>query len=186
MTYQSKAPIFCTVCGIPAVARKLCKKHYYKARRMGEIDKHSILKPEDVFESKIDKSGSCWIWTGTKNSYGYGIFLLPGEIPVRAHRYAFEFFNDMIIPKDWVVMHTCDNPPCVNPAHLKLGTKNDNNKDTANKRRHNYGLDHWNGRLSDKMVEDIRKSQEQTRVLAIFYNVCTSHIYRIRHGQARK
>jgi hypothetical protein len=74
----------------------------------------------------------------------------------------------------------------VNPKHLKLGTKADNNADTANKRRHNYGTDHWNGRLTEKQVKAIRDSKKTTRQLATQYGVNYSHIWRIRLSDARQ
>jgi hypothetical protein len=186
MTYQIKEIIECIQCGrTPAVARKLCRSCYTMAHRKGELANYAILGPKDVFEGRIDKTGDCWLWKGTKNSYGYGIFLLPGEKPVRAHRYAYEHFIGPI-PEGMIIRHTCDNPPCVNPAHLKVGTKAENNADTAKRRRHNYGTDHWNGRLTKKQIAAIRRSKATTRELATKYGVHYSHIYRIRSGEFRK
>lgn len=186
MTYQSRGTIACVECGHPhTIGRKLCRRCYQRAWKSGSLAKHKVLGPKDVFQNRIQKTDSCWLWTGTTNQYGYGIFLLPGERPVRAHRYAYEFFVGKI-PRGKIVMHTCDNPPCVNPKHLRLGTKADNNRDTAIKRRHHYGLDHWNGRLSNADIQDIRRSTETTSALARKYGVDYSHIYRIRKMESRK
>lgn len=187
MTYQVRGPLNCTECGNPkTVARRLCRPCYNVARNAGTLKKHRILGPEDAFENRIKKTATCWLWQGTTNGYGYGIFLMPGEIPVRAHRYSYEFFRGKKIPAGKIVMHSCDNPPCVNPAHLRVGTKDENNKDTGNKRRHNYGLDHWNGRLSNAQVAAIRKSTKSTKELSEKYGIAYSHIYRIRTGEARR
>lgn len=186
MSYQARGTIQCVKCGErEAIGRKLCRPCYNEARSNGTLKNFPILGPEDVFESRIDKSGICWEWTGTKHQYGYGIFLMPGERPVRAHRYSWEHFRGPI-PDGMIVMHLCDNPICVNPFHLRLGTKADNNRDTGQKRRHHYGTDHWNGRLTDADVERIRKSEKRNSELAKEFGVSPSHISRIRSGESRK
>ncbi len=186
MSYQMRKVIPCISCGeSPAIARKLCRSCYNAADYRGELDSFPILGPEDVFESRIDKSGSCWLWTGAKNGYGYGIFLMPGERPVRAHRYAWERVNGPIAD-GLVVMHSCDNPPCVNPAHLSLGTKADNSRDAAAKRRTKSGERHWNCRLSDSDIAAIISSTLRQCDLADRYGVDRSHISRIKRGLVRK
>lgn len=94
---------------------------------------------EDRFWSKVDKSGACWEWTRANNGGGYGKF--PVSTPTGwkmryAHRVAYELTFGPI-PDDICVLHRCDNPSCVNPAHLFLGTHGDNMQDMANKGR-NY------------------------------------------------
>lgn len=75
----------------------------------------------------------CWEWAGSRNYQGYGqIHWLGGAI--RAHRLSYALLHG-VIPRDLVVMHTCDNPPCVNPSHLKLGTYADNCRDSVEKAR---------------------------------------------------
>ena len=186
MAYKPDKPIYCIICEHPkTVGRKLCRRCYMRIRNAGRLSEFPIVGPHDVFEGRIEKTKTCWLWKGAKNEYGYGIFLLPNEKTVRAHRYSYEFFKGPI-PEGLIVMHTCDNPPCVNPAHLQLGTKADNNADTAIKRRHNYGTKHWNGRLTEQDVIDIRMSFEKTKDLAKQYGVNASHIWRIRYGNARR
>ncbi len=186
MTYQPTIQFSCIECGDEkTVARKLCRRCYNRARVANCLGKYALLGPTDVFEGRFDKTNGCWEWKGTRNGYGYGIFLLPGEKPVRAHRYSYQFYVGLI-PDDKVIMHTCDNPPCVNPAHLRIGTKAENNADAARKNRTNRGLQHWNGRLSDADVAAIRASNEPKPVLAKRYGVHYSHIWRIKAGQHRK
>lgn len=88
----------------------------------------------------VNKTGSCWVWTGGLARGGYGIFMLK-SIGIgkkkfkRAHRYSWEIhFGE--IPNQLLVLHKCDNPPCVNPDHLFLGTQTDNVRDLVQKGRH--------------------------------------------------
>jgi hypothetical protein len=186
MTYQFRGNIDCVRCGVAgAVGRKLCRKCYNQIRAAGQLSKYPLIGPHDVFEKRIKKTPDCWLWTGTKNDYGYGIFLMPGEKSIRAHRYSYEFFTKQKIPNGMIIMHLCDNPPCVNPDHLRVATKRENNADTANKHRHHYGLDHWNGRLSNDDIANIRASTEPKTMLAKKYGVNYSHIWRIQNKQTR-
>lgn len=85
----------------------------------------------DRFWAKVDRSGDCWLWMG-KRIVKYGYFNHR-----RAHRVAWELTHGDI-PKGLYVLHSCDNPPCVNPAHLRLGTQFDNMADM-----HDRGRGRW-------------------------------------------
>lgn len=85
----------------------------------------------------------CWEWPEHRNAEGYGKFGL-GKKCESAHRVSFRLFNGSI-PPDMVVMHKCDNPPCCNPAHLKLGTWRDNAVDKWEKGRGNWARGDKNG-----------------------------------------
>jgi len=85
---------------------------------------------EERFWSKIIKSDyGCWLWTGSLNGKGYGLFQR-GHAMVGAHRYAFESVTGKPIPDGMLVLHICNNPRCCNPRHLYIGTCGDNMRDT--------------------------------------------------------
>jgi hypothetical protein len=76
----------------------------------------------------------CWEWQGGKNNIGYG--LIRDEKRMRTvHRVSYEEHSQTKIPSHLVVMHSCDNPKCTNPAHLSLGTRKDNSQDMLSKGR---------------------------------------------------
>lgn len=81
----------------------------------------------------IEPVRGCWNWTGTKDKDGYGSLGFGNKV-VRAHRLSHEAFIGPV-PTDLLVCHTCDNPSCVNPSHLFVGTVQDNNEDKRQKGR---------------------------------------------------
>lgn len=83
------------------------------------------------FWDKVDMSGECWVWTAATNRNGYGVF--SGRTRL-AHRMAWKEVNGAI-PRGLFVCHHCDNPPCVRPEHLFLGTCADNVRDMLLKGR---------------------------------------------------
>lgn len=93
------------------------------------------------WERKIVKTDGCWIYTGSTDRKGYGLFYrkLKGKrVSYRASRYAWEIVNGPIPAGLWV-LHRCDLPSCVNPDHLFLGDVKLNSQDMMNKGRHRFG-----------------------------------------------
>lgn len=91
----------------------------------------------DRFWSRVDERGpdECWEWTGGRMVRGYGVFWPIKGGADGAHRVMWQLHHRLPIPPGRVVMHSCDNPPCVNPAHLSVGTHSDNHWDAAHKGR---------------------------------------------------
>ena len=87
------------------------------------------------FWSNVEKGNrdDCWIWTGTKNVSGYGIFC-HRNTTIAAHRFSWVLKNGAI-PPGLFVCHSCDNPSCVNPFHLWVGTNEENLSDMQRKRK---------------------------------------------------
>jgi len=105
---------------------------------------------EERFEAKVmpEPNSGCWLWVGSWNQDGYGGIAVPGRGHERAHRVSWEIAHGSI-PLGLMVLHSCDTPPCVNPAHLFLGTQLHNMRDAAKKGRINTaGLSRRNDRLA--------------------------------------
>lgn len=141
----------------------------------------------DRFWQKVRIAGpnECWIWTAAifDDRGGYGAFRID-DATLRAHRVAWSFKHGPI-PNGMDVLHRCDNPPCVNDAHLFLGTNADNMADRDRKGRVCHGENHSCAKLTPVQVDAILASPAlPVGVLAVLYGVAHSTISRIRHGRA--
>ena len=105
---------------------------------------------------------ACWLWLGSVDGFGYGMLARPigcnGSKMLRAHRVSYELFKGPI-PVGKLVLHTCDNPTCVAPSHLFLGTIQDNMDDRERKGRgvRPIGSKHGNAKLTEESVTEMRR-----------------------------
>lgn len=145
------------------------------------------------FESKYMCGGidDCWEWQGSKQKRGYGFFGIQENGVSRktysAHRLAWAIANNQDIPPGKMICHSCDNPSCVNPKHLYLGTGFDNNTDTIKRgraTRKTGSACSW-AKLSEQDVKEIRASNDKQVVLAMRYGVSASHISRIKNSDRK-
>jgi hypothetical protein len=142
-----------------------------------DTQNYSTFNPETVkrFWQKVQKTETCWLWTASLRNKGYGAFgyTVNGKaINGRAHRFSYELHIGSI-PDGLFVLHTCDTPACVNPAHLFLGTNLDNVRDMMEKGRHLsggthcgssgkwiHGTSHHRAKLNAEKVREIRQLHE--------------------------
>lgn len=149
------------------------------------------------FWAKVGQSESpeeCWLWTGAQEEKGYGRFRVSPTIQCQAHRVAFMLTHTRWPRSDRMILHSCDNPACCNPNHLREGTAADNNQETVAKGRNRWGRagrEYWrdgkpsenilcgSSKLSEWDVREIRRRAsegEKPADIAAQYDVSVSTV----------
>lgn len=134
------APYKCSGCDAIITPKRRPSGNWnkFKFHSLACANKARHSPPETRFWDFVDKTDGCWVWRGSKtNGYRYGFFKKHGKV-VQSHRYSWEM-SFGAIPAGLKVLHRCDNPPCVNPSHLFLGTQKDNIHDMIRKGRQAAG-----------------------------------------------
>jgi hypothetical protein len=131
------------------------------------------------FLRRVYKTDDCWLWTGGRiKASGYGSFWSNGKT-VSAHRWSYMHFVGKI-PPGMSVLHSCDQPSCVRPSHLRLGTQKDNVHDMIEKGRRATlrGSDAPWSKLTERDVCRIRKLAETTShvAIAVKYGLSSQHV----------
>lgn len=151
----------------------------------GKLPKPSVSNAPDDFESFIEKTDDCWEWRGPRNAAGYGMFGIGGR-RIRAHRFSYERAAGPI-SDGLVICHRCDNPGCVNPAHLWAGTQGDNAADMAAKKRAHKGPSrhseaHPLSKITAPVARAIRADTRSHAEVARAYGVSPSLVGGIKRG----
>jgi len=165
---------------------------------MGYSKKDKIKSKVNLFCSKVDIRGpnECWLWKGFVHKVRkYGEFYYNKKYE-KAHRVSWQIFNDREIPKNLVICHSCDNPQCVNPGHLFLGTQKDNIYDMHSKKRNEKlrlatsasDESHQVSKLTNDEVRFIRSTKLSTSEIKKILNnkVELLAIRRVKHFQTYK
>jgi hypothetical protein len=169
-------------------AKGFCDKHYQRFLQYGGklkgTDKPVFSSIEERFLYYVNKTDTCWIWLGKSfTKFGYGRFNFGKRKIEHAHRSSFKLFKGTI-PKGAMILHKCDNPKCVNPEHLFLGTAYDNAQDMINKRRHSPGR-----KYSFEIIKSIRRDYSKGQNLTFLHNkykVSLRHLRDIINNKWRK
>ena len=134
-----KAECIIEGCTRPHEARGWCNRHYLSWYKKGDplaAEERPARSLSERFWSRVDQSGgpdACWTWTAGGDQSGYGLVSVDGRNQ-RTHRVSWVLHHGAI-PLGLLVLHYCDNPPCVNPAHLHLGDTAQNMREMSERRR---------------------------------------------------
>ena len=127
------------------------------------------------FEKHIDKSGECWLWTGSCNEFGHGQFRYESKA-WKAHRFSYFLANGELPAPPLIVRHKCKSKNCVNPEHLEPGTKKQNSADRIRDETDNRGEKNSAVKLTEVQVREIRQSNKSQEDLAKEFGVCKVNI----------
>jgi len=142
-------------------------------------NRHSLLDRIYMWSIPEPNSG-CWLWLGTLDKYGYGIFSVGGK-KAFAHRISLTIHGFDLASSE-CALHRCDNRICVNPEHLYAGSNADNMRDKVQRGRSLAGSKNANAKLTEQQVLEIRSLDISSSIAAARYGVGISTIQNIRSG----
>lgn len=160
-----------------------CLKSEQQSLRMKEMRLQQSGSLQDRFFARFVKlENGCWQWRAHTDKDGYGV--LPGDRKnTRAHRLSYELHKGQI-SDGFVICHHCDNPGCVNPDHLFVGTSKDNAQDALQKGRAYVGEKNGRSKLTKENIKEILSSELNGVQLAKKFGVTKSTINRVKRREA--
>lgn len=151
-----------------------------------------------MYQRVIRTDSECWEWQGYRMPSGYGQIGLEDRRVATTHRVSWEWANGTTVPSGLFVRHKCDNPPCINPNHLEIGTAAQNSQDAVDRGRQARGFSLPVTRLSDADVSEIRSSYKvevipgrsgrhsNAPALARRFGVSVKYVRDVANGKERK
>lgn len=193
LTQNNSAENICSVekCEAAAKKRTFCLRHYHQFIRNGIISRKTYKSKSlsERFWEKVDKTTSkndCWLWTGCTDFGGYG--KISYKLKSRKATHIVLFLINGVFPA-LDVLHSCDNPICVNPAHLHEGTHAENMKEGVARNRFPQGEKRNFAKLKNPQVLEIKNRidmGEKLSTLAVEFQVSYTTIMRIGNGSTWK
>jgi len=176
-------------CSAPHEARGYCAAHYQRFTKHG--DPLATMTPglglslaERLKRSStVDPVSGCIRWTGNVNNKGYGLIGIGAKDTALVHRVAWELANGPI-PAGMCLCHRCDVPLCINPAHMFIGSQQDNMADKMQKGRHVAlrGHEGPGAKLSEEQARSILADARSPSVIAAEFGIGESAVRRIKNG----
>lgn len=193
MPYRNFYPCSVEGCTRPRKGKGLCATHYQRLRMHGDP---SVCLTDNLpagtalawlQEQILQRSRSdCWAWPFSMRYRDYGVLRYLGQNMNAAGVALILTGHPRPDPPTNHLIHACDNPPCVNPDHLRWGTHQENMADKMAKNRHAYGEKIGRGKLTDEDVRAIRKDHRTQEAVAASYGVTHRVIGKIRNGSLWK
>lgn len=189
-------------CSNAVAHRNMCHKHYKRWLVHGDpsicltkrLDGVSLADRLTAYSDRSAGPLGCWPWTRGKDSCGYGTVQVPpaerinGKQQEKAPRAAWRVANGRPVPAGLEVLHSCDNPACINPAHLRVGTHAENMAEMGQRDRAAKGERSGMAKVSDEVVRrirDMRATGMTNSKIAAEVGLSTSYVSRLTAGDRR-
>ncbi len=181
-------PKICPQCGNSFIGNRKGIIYCSTSCSNSSTTSYALQDPKGFFLKHVvlpaNQEKDCWIWQGIKDGYGYGRLPTKQNKRMRAHRIAYELFHGKI-PKNMHVLHSCDNPSCVSPHHLRVGDPQENARDRVEHGRQRRGSTHPDSVLTEDQVKEIlyafHTKNVRQHVLAAQYKVSPVTLHDIVH-----
>lgn len=193
-------PDLCCIkgCDRPVEALGLCVNHWRMNKKHGSpvavrplsaINRG--LSATERFWKSVRKTAGCWEWTASRDRDGYGMFAAEifGVRTTKAHRFSLMLHTGIVLDEYQLVMHSCDNPPCVNPDHLSPGTHLENTADMIAKGRHMRGRRGASAKISkltEDQVREILRDPRPYAEIAAAFSIHKQHVVEIKSRTSRR